>query len=282
MSVVASLRQRLRGAIELLPYGRDVYLALAGQPRLGIAYRGVYPAADAARASIPARRTNAYDRVNELKGQNQDDEKEKLGSWFSDVDYPLLFWVSRQIEPGLRVLELGGNLGHFYYSLADRAPLPDDHHWTIAELPEAVDLGRKIAAERGESRLEFIVSDRIEQAPECDLFVTAGTIQYMERSLADMLASLPRRPRTLLVHNTPMHRDREYWTRQDLGVCEVPYRVQSRSKFIDEIERLGYRLGAEWLHERAVEIPFHRELAIEGYCGFAFELGPEADEARSS
>jgi putative methyltransferase (TIGR04325 family) len=134
-----------------------------------------------------------------------------------DTDYPLLFWLSRAFEPGLRVLELGGSLGHLFYRLETRAPFPDDARWAIAELPHAVELGHEIAERKGERRLSFIDSAVIADAGPCDLFVTAGTLQYMETGLPSILSGLDTLPSEVLVHNTPMHATREWWTRQNLG-----------------------------------------------------------------
>lgn len=275
-----SSRRRVRTAIEWLPYGRDLFLVAAG-PRLGIAYRGMFDSAQSARQDIPEDAAAHYDRVNELRQANEEEEVAALGQTFAETDYPLLFWLSRLYQPGLRVLELGGSLGHLFYALADRAPLPDDAKWTIAELPEAAKFGREIAGRRGESRLSFIDSDRIDEAPQCDVFLTAGTIQYMEKSLPEILASLETLPSHVLVHNTPMHADRQWWTRQNLGIVEVPYRIYSRSGLVDDMARLGYRETAAWGHDRPVPIPFHLDLEVEGYLGLQFELcadtEPEAD-----
>lgn len=261
-------RRRLQNAVELLPYGRDLLLAGAGA-RLGIAYRGVFETADAARNDLPDRATGHYDRVNELRRENED--LDALGQRFIDTDYPLLFWLSRSFRPGLRVLELGGSLGHLFYALETRAPFPDDAEWAIAELPHAVELGQEIAERKGEHRLSFMDSDVIGDAKPCDLFVSAGTLQYMERRLPDILSGLGALPAEVLVHNTPMHASREWWTRQNLGVVEVPYRIYSRTQLVQDMADLGYHPTASWGHERSVPIPFHLDLEVDGYLGFRFE-----------
>lgn len=268
-------RRRLRSAIEWLPYGRDLFLFVAGA-RLGIAYRGVHDTAEAARERIGTRATDQYDHVNQLRRQNAEAEIEALERAFVDTDYPLLFWLSRSYEAGLRVLELGGSLGQLFYGLERRAPLPDDAVWTIAELPNAVEFGREIADQRGERRLTFIVSDQIGDAAPCDLFLTAGTIQYMEEDLPEILKNLQALPPQVIVHNTPMHLESEWWTRQNLGVVEVPYRIYSQSRMIEDMARLGYRQTAAWGHERPVHIPFHLDLEVERYLGFRFELTDRA------
>ena len=275
LSLGVAGRRRLRSAIEWLPFGRDLFLFFAWT-RLGIAYRGVYDSAEAAREHIRNGTTDQYDYVNELRRQHGEAEIEALGQAFVDTDYPLLFWLSQSYEPGLRVLELGGSLGQLFYGLHRRAPLPDDAEWTIAELPNAVEFGQEIADQRGERRLSFIDSDRIGEAAPCDLFLTAGTIQYMEKGLPEILTNLRALPSQVIVHNTPMHPKSEWWTRQNLGVVEVPYRIYSQSRMIEDMARLGYRQTAAWGHARPVHIPFHLDLEVERYLGFRFELTDQA------
>jgi len=268
-------RRRLRGAIEWLPFGRDLFLYVAGA-RLGIAYRGVHDTAEEAREHVATSATGEYDHVNELRRQHAEPETEALGREFLDTDYPLLFWLSRSYRPGLRILELGGSLGHLFYAADHRAPLPDDAEWCVAELPNAVEFGTQIADRRGERRLSFIESDRIGEAAACDLFLTAGTIQYIEEDLPRILTNLRALPSEVIVHNTPMHPEREWWTRQNLGVVEVPYRIYSRRRLIEEMAGLGYLQTAAWGHERSVPIPFHLDLEVDEYLGFRFELTDHA------
>lgn len=229
----------------------------------------MFETAEEARQDIPDRATDRYDRVNELRRENED--LDALGHAMVDTDYPLLFWLSRAFEPGLRVLELGGSLGHLFYGLETRAPLPDDARWTIAELPHAVELGQEIAEKKGEQRLSFIDSAVIADAGPCDLFVTAGTLQYMEAGLPDILRGLDTLPSEVLVHNTPMHPTRGWWTRQNLGVVEVPYRIYSRANLVEDMADLGYHPTASWGHDRSAPIPFHLDLEVDGYLGFRFE-----------
>lgn len=263
------LKQRVLKAIELLPWGRDIWLALAGE-RVGICYRGKYPCMSAARAAISVKKNAMYDVINKNKANNAEQEKRALDTWFHDYDYPLLFWFSRVIAPGSAILELGGSVGHFFYTLQHYIELPQDIRWQIAELPEAVSLGSTLAQERGENRLRFLDSANINSANFADIFLTAGTLQYMERSLPEILAALPTLPTHVLSHHLPMHSHEEYVTLQNLGVCELPYRVYSRSKLEAAMQSLGYTLKASWKNNREIEIPFHRDLKIEGYCGHYF------------
>jgi putative methyltransferase (TIGR04325 family) len=263
------LKHRAKALLELMPAGRDVYLLIAKR-RIGISYRGVFQDAVTARNAIPPAKKNDYDVINRRKAENEAQEKERLENWFHTEDYPLLFWLSRLLHEPSSVLELGGSVGHFFYSMQRYYPCGAGIRWTIAELPEAVKLGRKLAVERGETHLSFVESNEIARQPAADIFLTAGTVQYMETPLPELLQSLTTLPSHVLVHNLPTHADRSYWTLQQLPLCEVAYRIYSRRDLVAGMQALGYSLVADWNKARTVEIPFHRDLEVEGYCGFYF------------
>ncbi len=271
LNLKLAVKDRIHHAIGILPYGRDFYLKLAGN-RLGICYRGKFESMSQARAAISANQNGQYDVVNIKKSNNVETEKKALDSWFHDQDYPLLFWLSQIISKEKTVLELGGSVGHFFYTIQNYTDLPEELSWTIAELPAAVALGQDLASERQEKRLSFIDSETISSAPPADIFVTAGTLQYMESELPQILRDLPSLPSHVLSHNLPMHRNLSYVTLQNLGICEVPYRIYSRPKLERDMQELGYSLKASWTKNREVQIPFHRDLQVEGYCGHYFVL----------
>ena len=258
-------------SVEILPYGRDLYLKLAGN-RVGICYRGKFNSMSEAQAAVSEKKNSQYDIINSNKANNKERESSTLDNWFDDNNYPLLFWLSQVLSEGGRVLELGGSIGRFFYSIQNYIDLPTGISWTIAELPEAVALGQKLASERQESRLDFLDSKSISSAPPANIFLTAGTLQYMDLELPQILAELTELPSHVLSHNLPVHRNLSYITLQNLRVCEVPYRIYSRLRLESEMQQLGYSLKANWAHKREVEIPFHRDLQVDGYCGHYFVL----------
>lgn len=268
--IVAHLKAFVARTIQLLPWGRDLYLTL-WRSRLGIAYAGVFDSFEAAQAVVADRRC-AYDIVNQDKSHDLARERKALDNWFPDTDYPLLFWLTRVLAQGHQVLELGGSVGHLFYAAQRLSGLPAQISWTIAELPEAVDLGRRLAAERDEQRLKFADSSDIETLPAADIFVTSGTLQYMQQSLPDILESLESRPRHVLLHNLPVLKDQALWTLQDLQLCQVPYAISSESSLLSRMSDLGYRVVARWVNPRSIDIPFHAQVKIEGYIGCYFVL----------
>ncbi len=265
------IKNKVRGAIEVLPMGRDIFLYLTRNPSRGISYNGMYLDYTEVSARVASRKNGYYDIVNEKKAAHKENENAKLEAWFQDADYPLLFWTSQLLHDGIHLLELGGSIGHFYYGAKQRIKLPDGMRWTVAELPGAVKLGQELAEERGEDCLKFLDSANIKAAAPAELFITAGTLQYIEKALWVILSELQTMPEHVLVNNLPTHKNRSFWTLQNLSVCEVPYRIYALDELKTEMKRIGYKLIHSWSYPRYIEIPFHRDLVIEGYLGFYFQ-----------
>lgn len=275
--MISALKKRVSLAIEMLPYGRDIFLWLS-RSRTSMSYRGCFDSRQEAAQAISESRDGEYDVINKNKAANAVQEEAKLDTYFKDTDYPLFFWLTRALEPETHLLELGGSLGHFYYACKRFEMLPERTSWTVAELPEAVSLGASIGRKRGEQALGFIDSRRIAEVAPTNLFLTSGTLQYMEDSLADILQGLKQMPKHLLVHHLPVHKTKSFWTLQKLSLCEVPYRVYGYQDLMADIQRLGYSLISEWRYPRTIEIPFRRsETSIEGYLGFYFRLDAPVD-----
>ena len=93
--------------------------------------------------------------------------------------------------------------------------------------------------------------------------MTAGTLQYMEESLFEILQACKQRPEHVLVHNLPVHREKQFFTLQNLDICEVPYRIYSKPDILQTMEDLGYNLNAQWANSRYAEIPFHRKYPLK-------------------
>jgi len=263
------IKDKILHLVELIPFARDFFLVLT-KGRQDISYRGVFDTWEQARKAASRKKANDYDVINAKKASNNAIEKQRLDHWFHDADYPLLFWLTKLFVVNNNVLELGGSLGHFFYSMQKYTTMPNDLRWTIAELPEAVNLGRAIAQERQEDRLFFIESNDIYAMSPVDIFMTAGTLQYMNETLPGIINTFSIKPKHILIHNLPIHAHKSFYTLQNLNLCEVPYHVYSKSELLNEMNVTGYDLVAEWLNQRTIEIPFHPFLKINGYSGFYF------------
>lgn len=277
---MSKIKQQLKSKLEafanLLPYGRDLYLTLM-RNRLSISYRKIFSEHDAALAEAESTKQGSYDVLNSQKADREDFELGKLGSWQYDYDYPLAFYILKLLKPESRVLEIGGSLGHFFYSMKQLDCVPGSVNWTIAELPEAVSLGARLAKRKQEEQLHFIDSSEFPDADQWDILVSAGTLQYMQEDMPDLISRLQQRPRHVLIHNIPTHESEQFFTLQSLRVCEVPYKIFSKSLLMSRMADLGYQAKSEWLFPRKVEVPFHRSKEILGYMGFYFESQQQVD-----
>jgi putative methyltransferase (TIGR04325 family) len=264
------IKNKILHVVELIPFGRDLFLVLT-KGRRSINYRGFFDTFEQARRAASCKKVNNYDIVNASKASSDLLEKQNIDHWFHDDDYPLLFWLTKLFCENSIVLELGGSLGHFFYSMQKYTTMPNGLRWTIAELPEAVNFGRTIAQERMEVRLSFVDSNEMASTLPVDIFLTAGTLQYMDETLFEIVENFTIKPDHILVHDLPVHVDKSFCTLQDLGLCEVPYRVYSQAEIFHEMDELGYDLIAKWHKSRSVDIPFHGFVSIEGYFGFFFK-----------
>jgi putative methyltransferase (TIGR04325 family) len=268
------VKERILQTIELLPYGRDIVLYLT-RKRRGISYRGAFATWEETVQAASKSQLSDYDIINASKASAPEREKQRLDTWFHDSDYPLLYWLSRTISERCTVLDLGGSLGHFFYSIQNKLDLPENLQYVIAELPAAVAYGTEIAQERKESRLSFLDSRMLSSVRNLDVFLSAGALQYMPKHLPEIIDEFSVRPAHVLIHNLPVHAEREFFTIQNLGLCEVPYRIYSESLLCNEMKSRGYELTAKWLKDRTIEIPFHRQLVIQGYAGYYFHKNDE-------
>ena len=263
-----SFKKRLRGLIDLLPYGADLRLSL-GRKRLGITYRGVFQSYSQAMGRSNSA-TDQYDLVNREKALHEERERESFDRPIPDFDYPLMFWLNRLLKPAGSIVDLGGSVGHFFYRSQHYFDHPPGIDWKIAELPEAVELGRRFAVERKATGLSFFDSGQTPPWRAADILMTAGTLQYMKESIEEVLSRFEIKPDHILINSLPMHPTHDFWTLQDLDTCEVPYHVFSEPDWLAGMERQGYRIVDRWSQSRAIQIPFHPDRGVERYWGFCF------------
>lgn len=231
--------------------------------------RGVFDSYEAAAAAAPASRPLGYDH-DDAAGMYHD----RIGQIYPS-DYPMMFWLQRALDLGARrVFDLGGHIGLSYYSYATRMALPEDLSWQVCDVPAVVDSGRREAAARdGSGRLRFTAD--FAEAAQADVLFTAGCLQYLQETLAQRVASLPRQPEWLLVNLLPLHPARGYWTVQSIGTAYCPYRIQHDDGFFQDILRLGYRRLDRWENlEKSCWVAFDDLHSLDRYHGAAFRLDP--------
>lgn len=228
-------------------------------------YYGAWPSFDQARANAPSALPSSYDF--KAAGKMYRTELERI----TVSDYPLLFWLSKLLATGpRRLFDLGGHIGVKYYAFQRYLQYPEGLCWTVHDVAAVLAAGRQFAAENDAQRqLDF--ADSPDRVSGSDVLMATGSLQYLDYTLAELLARVPLRPAHVLVNLTPMHPDRGYVTLQHIGIAICPYRVSAVPEFVASMQALGYAVVDHWASlERNVRVPFRPECDIDRYHGFYF------------
>jgi putative methyltransferase (TIGR04325 family) len=192
---------------------------------------------------------------------------------FNERDYPVLIWLQSALAAKARkIFDLGGNIGLGYYSYKRFISYPEDIRWTVCEIEEIVKAGEAYSATVSSPGLSY--TTRSTEAEDSDIFLTCGTLQYLDTTLADLLGKLQKKPSHLLINRVPMYEGETYFTIQNIIYTCTPYCIQNRSDFIDSLTSLGYELIDSWKDHRTLSIPFHPEKFVNGYHGFYLKFKP--------
>ncbi len=270
--IVKSLKKILRASVENTPILRDFYYYHWLFPRNPNLYRGVFRSFAEASATIPAGILSGYDREdlhNTSLKQNLD--LGEIGK-FKQVDYPVLVWLVKLFKDRSTVFDLGGNTGYSYYAYSKYIDYPPAIQWSICDVPAAVRVGNELLQRFDSPGLSYTTN--ITDAEGFDIFLTCGTLQYLEPSLSELLSKLQSQPQHLIINHVPLYNGDEYITLQNLLVSYAPYKIQNRDLFIDSIKKLGYELVDSWHQNRTCSIPFKPERFVDAYHGFYFRLQP--------
>jgi putative methyltransferase (TIGR04325 family) len=259
----------LLGRVPVLRYllERRYERLFASRPPFNL-YRGVFRTFDEARRSAPDRLRVGYDRTE--AGRMYD---ARLNRVFP-ADYPMLFWLARLLRPGVSIFDLGGHVGIAYYAYAKYLEYPDSLSWKVCDVPAVVVAGQALARERGANTVSF--TDQVEDASGADIFLAAGSLQYIEEPLIEMLKRLQDKPAHLLINKVPLVERDAVVTLQGIGVGFCPYHLFHRQTFIAQLEQLGYEVVDAWENaDQACQVPFTL-YAVDAYSGFYLRHKDEA------
>ncbi len=253
---------KVLGRLPLLPrlYAR---LVLARTDHTGL-HTGIYATYTQALADIPESR---------LAGWNHD---ESATLWVDRIDpvilstYPVLFWLSRLYGDNSALVDVGGSIGLTYYAYRKYAPIPAGSTWTVVEMPKMCEQGSRIAERERAAGLRFTTDPA--RAGRADLLLSAGALQFMERSLPGLLENLPARPRHILLNKLPITSQPDCWTLHNYGPAVTPQRLFNDRSFLAYFEGHGYRLRDRWeVEDLDCLVPFHPDRFIRRFSGFLFE-----------
>jgi putative methyltransferase (TIGR04325 family) len=224
---------------------------------------GVFETFEAAMQSAPETKTIGYDNLELAQRYKQVLEEQ---SGVASFDYPVLFWLNSLFgKECTRVFDFGGNVGTHYYSYSKYLIYPQDLKWLICEVPAIVQVGLEIAQSCTVQELDF--TTRLEDADGSDIFVASGVIQYVN-NFAQSLSAIKQKPKHLLINRLPLHEGDQFVTLQNGGKVFYPQYVFNKTRFIDTLENMGYKLVDIW-EDRvdACMIPFHPDHSVSVYSG---------------
>ena len=188
-------------------------------------------------------------------------------------DYPSLCWITRSMHEGLRsVFDIGGAIGIKFIAFQDALKPFPDVAWRVCDHRRHVAHGRELAKARGdEARLSF--TSRLEDGDGFDLLFASGVLQYLPRTLGDIVAGYSRRPRRIVINTTAIHPEFDFFTVNSIGTAFCPYRVQTQASLVRGLKAQGYRLRESWSNpDKPLTIPFRPEHSLRSYSGFCCDL----------
>ena len=229
-----------------------------------VRYLGFYRDFSAASAALPS---------GQLHGFNSENLVEDLSGHFAPFnpsDYPVLLRLAQILRPGDTVFDLGGGSGQSYYAYGEFIEYPPDIRWLVCDVEAFTEMGKKLAHERGATALAF--TNNWQDAEGAPVYLTNGTLQYLEPELGEILSNLSKRPKYVLVNRIPTYDGPAYCTIQRGLRSYSPYKIMNSGEFVRGMEQLGYRKADQWSLPCGLRVPFHPECVVPAYQGFYFVL----------
>ena len=180
--------------------------------------------------------------------------------------------ILSEIMPEVKtIFDLGGRVGECFYRYRTKIPYPPDLRWTICDLPEVTEAGRRIAQRMGETQI-FFTEDQLE-GTGADVYLTCGTLQFFEEPFGVMLKRLKELPQRLLINRVPLTEGEDFFTLQHTtGHSIVPYHIRNIDEFIADVEAVGYKLVEKWTVNRSCDILLRPDHFVKNYHGAYFTL----------
>jgi putative methyltransferase (TIGR04325 family) len=234
-------------------------------PKSNNSYTGVYSTFEQAQAAIDAGATGFDSAVG--AGMYT----ERLDKVFPE-DYPALFWLKDLAPKFSKVFDFGGHVGLHFYGLRQRLELSAKCEWVVADVPQVMAEGERLAKSRGAKGLRF--EGGFAPGDGADLFLSSGALQFLEHdALARAIEGYAKRPKHVVLNKMPVTQKDAFVTVQDTWMIKAPYTVFSHGRLVSSLEKLGYKLADEWAN------PGHHcmvwrepERSVTEFSGFYFRL----------
>lgn len=137
--------------------------------------------------------SSSYDTKEILKATLAATVKAKENGYIFNPGIERVLETIQQFRPK-RVLDFGGAMGKYYFTLKWRIP---QVHWDVVDLPATVQAARELENER----LHFYTS--IVSAPKPDLVIASSSLQYCQ-SPVNVLAELKQLKAPIFLDRLPM------------------------------------------------------------------------------
>lgn len=246
-----------------VPKLQSLYATSVWQKKPNLFY-GVFSTHAEALANIPASTSS---------GWNVDNLADSVAVERTQVQpstYVAMFWIAKLLRPGSTLIDLGGGAGITYFAHTERAELPDGATWHVIEVPAIAERGSALASRRNAANLLF--STDFAALPKCDVFLSAGCIQYMENSVPGLLTAFAEKPENIIINKIPLTKGRAFWTLQSLGGSACPYQIFNEEDFLRYFADQGYDIADRWaVAELSCEIPFFSRRHIPEFAGIYFK-----------
>jgi putative methyltransferase (TIGR04325 family) len=182
-----------------------------------------------------------------------------------------MFWLQSALHDGARsIVDFGGNIGVKFHAYRRYMAFPPDLRWTVIELPNIAEAGRRRAAEDGTADMLRFLTD-LKDVNGADLLFASGSLQYLPIGIAELLRTMPNLPRRVVINATPVHPNKTYYTLNAIGHAYCAYRISGEPEIVDGMNALGYVLLDRWKHpDKDCTIAFDRRHSLRHYSGFSF------------
>jgi putative methyltransferase (TIGR04325 family) len=262
---------RLLRAVEALPGGNHLMRRVATWPITAPilnAMLGYLRVFDSLPEAVAAARPYA-------EGGHEDPEHPKHHMSLAEVprpsDYAALFHMRGLVYDRAKIFDLGGSIGNLFYLYDRYLNLPSDCIWLVFELPAWVELGRNVATNRGENRLQF--TRKWQDATGAELLIASGSLHYFDPPLSQMVSELLEKPTHILINRTPLIEGPTKATVQDGGTHRVGCVLHNRAEFVTAFEAIGYNVVDSWkASELSLNLVGKSESSALPYSGFFFRL----------
>lgn len=238
--------------------------SVPGLPNLIIGYRRCFASLAEAQKGLGAHAGGGHNNAGNIAVHAEMSERPR------ESDYAAFYHLQSRAAAVHSVFDLGGSVGNLYYYYRRYLDWPGDLTWNVMDLPDVMEAGRKIAAERKADGLSFTAD--FGNASKCDLLIASGSLHYCEEPLWTMVGRLDSRPRYVLINRTPLTSGQAFATVQDAGAYRVACMIYNKTDLINGFAALGYRLVDEWeAAELSLVLPLFPERSPGPYTGLFLE-----------